>query len=101
MAALSRIRPSDATPYGAHTYPWVVCPRCSIFHMRKDPYTYYQEVLDKISFADAAVFRKELRKAMRRLMPEEREQLRQWFRSHCVCKSARPAGPGIMESRVS
>ncbi|MCB9170816.1 MAG: hypothetical protein H6597_03935 [Flavobacteriales bacterium] len=54
--------------------------------MRKDLYTYYQELLDKISFADASIFRKEMRKAMRRLLPEERERLKQWFRSACVCK---------------
>ncbi|HQW86258.1 MAG TPA: hypothetical protein PLH93_03680 [Flavobacteriales bacterium] len=47
---------------------------------------YYQELLDKISLADARVFRKELRKAFRHLVPEEREQLKQWFRSACVCK---------------
>jgi hypothetical protein len=47
---------------------------------------FHQELLDKISLADARVFRKELRKAFRRLLPEEREQLKQWFRSACVCK---------------
>lgn len=47
---------------------------------------YYKVVLDKISFADRATFRKELRKAFRRLMPEERRELKQWFRTACVCK---------------
>lgn len=47
---------------------------------------YYQELLDKISLADARVFRKELRKAFRRLVPDERNQLKQWFRAACVCK---------------
>ncbi|MBP8824547.1 MAG: hypothetical protein KBH07_12975 [Flavobacteriales bacterium] len=47
---------------------------------------YYKEVLSKISFADRAVFRKELRKAFRRLLPEEREDLKQWYRSFCVCR---------------
>ncbi|MBV6405498.1 MAG: hypothetical protein IT228_04015 [Flavobacteriales bacterium] len=47
---------------------------------------YHRELLDKISQADARVFRKELRKAFRRLLPEERELLKQWFRSACVCK---------------
>ncbi|MBS1568036.1 MAG: hypothetical protein JST45_01205 [Bacteroidetes bacterium] len=47
---------------------------------------YYQEVLSKISYADRTVFRKELRKAFRRLMPEDRETLKQWFRNSCVCR---------------
>ena len=47
---------------------------------------YYQEVLDKISFADRTTFRKELRKAFKRLLPEERQELKRWFRSACVCK---------------
>lgn len=47
---------------------------------------YYKEVLDKISFADRATFRKELRKAFRRLQPLERKELKEWFRSSCVCK---------------
>lgn len=47
---------------------------------------YYQEVLDKISFADRTTFRKELRKAFRRLLPEERQELKRWFRNSCVCK---------------
>jgi hypothetical protein len=49
---------------------------------------YYQEILNTISFADRATFRKELRKAYRRLLPEEREQLKDWFRTACVCKVA-------------
>ena len=47
---------------------------------------YYKTVLDKISFADRAVFRKEMRKAFRKLAPEEREELKRWFRSACLCK---------------
>jgi hypothetical protein len=47
---------------------------------------YYQEVLSKISNADRAVFRKELRKAFRALGPMERERLKQWFRSNCLCR---------------
>jgi hypothetical protein len=50
------------------------------------PVTYYQEVLDKISHADRATFRKELRKAFKRLLPEEREELKRWFRTACVCR---------------
>lgn len=56
--------------------------------MKRVPVAYYQEVLDKISHADRATFRKELRKAFRRLLPEEREELKQWFRSSCVCRPA-------------
>lgn len=47
---------------------------------------YYQEVLDKISFADRATFRKELRKAFRKLLPDERLELKRWFRSACLCR---------------
>jgi len=52
----------------------------------KTPLEYYKELLDKISFADQSVFRKELRKAFKRLVPEEREELKQWFRSTCLCR---------------
>ncbi|MCL4282213.1 MAG: hypothetical protein KJZ58_08095 [Flavobacteriales bacterium] len=55
--------------------------------MGKPLIDYYQEVLSKISYADKAVFRKEMRKAFRQLLPEERETLKQWFRSACVCKT--------------
>ncbi len=55
-------------------------------HMKRDLLSYYQEVLDKISTADARTFRKEMRKAFKRLLPEEREQLKVWFRSACVCR---------------
>lgn len=54
--------------------------------MKRDLLSYYQEVLDKISQADARTFRKEMRKAFKRLLPEEREQLKVWFRSACVCR---------------
>lgn len=54
--------------------------------MKRDLLSYYQEVLDKISTADARTFRKEMRKAFKRLLPEEREQLKAWFRSACVCR---------------
>ena len=54
--------------------------------MKRDLLSYYQEILDKISLADARTFRKEMRKAFKRLLPEEREQLKTWFRSACVCK---------------
>lgn len=55
--------------------------------MSKPLIEYYKEVLSKISYADQAVFRKELRKAFRHLVPAERESLKQWFRSYCVCKA--------------
>ncbi len=54
--------------------------------MARDLLSYYQEVLDKISQADAPTFRKEMRKAFKRLMPHERTQLKHWFRSACVCR---------------
>ena len=47
---------------------------------------YYQDVLDKISKADAPTFRKEMRKAFKRLVPTEREAMKQWFRSACLCR---------------
>lgn len=56
--------------------------------MKRDLLSYYQEVLDKISLADARTFRKEMRKAFKRLLPEEREQLKAWFRTACVCRIA-------------
>lgn len=55
--------------------------------MKKPLIEYYQEVLSKISYADRAVFRKELRKAFRHLVPDERETLKEWFRTACVCKT--------------
>lgn len=55
--------------------------------MAKPLIEYYQEILSKISYADQAVFRKELRKAFRRLVPAERETLKEWFRTACVCKT--------------
>ena len=47
---------------------------------------YYKDVLDRISFADGPTFRKELRKAFRQLLPEERAELKRWFRTRCVCR---------------
>lgn len=54
--------------------------------MERNLLSYYQQVLDKISLADARTFRKELRKAFKRLMPEQREELKAWFRNACVCR---------------
>lgn len=62
--------------------------------MAKPLIDYYKEVLSKISFADQAVFRKEMRKAFHRLIPEEREALKHWFRTSCVCKMEEQASPG-------
>lgn len=59
--------------------------------MKRDLLAYYQEVLDKISQADARTFRKEMRKAFKRLVPEERDQLKTWFRSACVCRVHQPS----------
>lgn len=47
---------------------------------------YYKHILDRISFADRRTFRKELRKAFRQLGPEDRNELKHWFRSHCLCR---------------
>jgi hypothetical protein len=54
--------------------------------MKTNMLEYYQQVLDKISMADPRVFRKELRKAFKRLLPEQRAELKAWFRNSCVCK---------------
>lgn len=40
---------------------------------------YYKSVLGNVTF-DAMLFRKELRKAMRHLVPDERMKLRDWLR---------------------
>ena len=47
---------------------------------------YYKDILDRISFADGQTFSKELRKAFRQLLPEERTELKRWFRTQCVCR---------------
>ncbi len=59
--------------------------------MAKPLLQYCEEVLSKISHADRAVFRKELRKAFRKLDPTERSQLKGWFRASCVCRVDEPA----------
>ncbi|MFN3876403.1 MAG: hypothetical protein ACK4L7_10885 [Flavobacteriales bacterium] len=61
--------------------------------MKRVPVAYYQEVLGKISYADRATFRKELRKAFKRLLPEEREELKRWFRTVCLCRPRLAAEP--------
>ncbi|MBL0126349.1 MAG: hypothetical protein IPP83_02595 [Flavobacteriales bacterium] len=61
--------------------------------MNHVPVSYYQQVLDKISHADARTFRKELRKAFRRLLPEQREELKRWFRSACICRPNQQVDP--------
>jgi hypothetical protein len=43
---------------------------------------YHKNVLDRVSF-DPVLFRKELRKAFRALVPEERELLKDWLKSMC------------------
>ena len=66
--------------------------------MKQVPVSYYQEVLDKISHADARTFRKELRKAFRRLLPEQRQELKQWFRSACLCRPSVASDPIAVRS---
>lgn len=68
--------------------------------MSKPLIEYYKEVLGKISHADRVVFRKELRKAFRRLLPDERDHLKQWFRTSCVCKVPGPSGP-VQQQQLS
>lgn len=41
-------------------------------------YDYTKSVLERVSF-DPALFRKELRKALKNLLPYELEQLRKWL----------------------
>jgi hypothetical protein len=67
--------------------------------MAKPLLQYYQEVLSKISHADRAVFRKELRKAFRKLEPAERGQLKEWFRASCVCRIEEPDPSGLAADR--
>jgi hypothetical protein len=55
---------------------------------KTDLLTYHKEVLEKISRADVPTFRKELRKAFKRMLPDERKALKDWFRSSCVCRVA-------------
>lgn len=57
---------------------------------KTDLLTYHKEVLEKISRADVRTFRKELRKAFKRLVPEDREALKLWFRNSCVCRVETP-----------
>lgn len=59
---------------------------------RKPVAEYYQELLHTLSYVDKRIFLKELRKAFRRMMPEERAQLKGWFRSACVCRVDREHG---------
>jgi len=46
---------------------------------------YHQLILNKISFVDSSLFRKELKKTFRELSVEERAVLKYWFRTNCVC----------------
>lgn len=55
---------------------------------------YHMDILDRISRADAVVFRKELRKAFKRLSTAEREALKAWYRSRCACRVPGPAHHG-------
>lgn len=69
--------------------------------MPRDLLAYYQEVLEKISQADPRTFRKEMRKAFKRLLPEQRQQLKAWFRSACVCRLAPVPQPAPVHVRRS
>jgi hypothetical protein len=58
--------------------------------MTKTLFDLYTEVLGKVSLVDPRIFRKELRKAFRQLQPAERDELKKWFRTSCICKWQRP-----------
>lgn len=58
---------------------------------KTDLLSYHKEILDKISRADVPTFRKELRKAFRRLVPEDRKALKEWYRNSCVCRVDTPS----------
>lgn len=51
-----------------------------------DLLSYHKQILEKISRADVPTFRKELRKAFKRLLPADRQALKEWYRSTCVCR---------------
>lgn len=59
--------------------------------MKTDLLTYHKAILEKISHADRLTFRKELRKAFRALAPGDRDELKRWFRSSCICRVPAPA----------
>jgi hypothetical protein len=61
---------------------------------------YYKEVLSKISFADRGTFRKELKKALRLLAPPEREELKHWFRSMCLCRAPQEVTATVQVDRT-
>ncbi|MCB0770530.1 MAG: hypothetical protein KDC00_09005 [Flavobacteriales bacterium] len=67
--------------------------------MARDLLSYHTEVLEKISTADARTFRKELRKAFRRLVPTDREKLKRWFRDSCACRVGER--PTVLPARVN
>jgi hypothetical protein len=60
-----------------------------------DMLLYYQDVLGRISHADRGTFRKELRKAMRRLSDAQRQELKTWFRQQCVCRVPQQGAEGV------
>lgn len=53
---------------------------------KTDLLSYHKQILEKISRADVPTFRKELRKAFKRLLPADRQALKEWYRSTCVCR---------------
>lgn len=74
--------------------------------MGRSKLEYHQHVLERISFADRALFRKELRKAFRDLLPADREELKRWFRQSCVCRNLPlpgqlPAPEAVKQPRVN
>ena len=65
IAALSMFRPTSVTRSSRTAFTEKTALASSDMKRNKDLLTYYREVLDKISTADARTFRKELRKAFR------------------------------------
>ncbi len=71
---------------GNHSTGSTVGGKPILLVMAKPLADYYQELLQTLSHVDRRVFRKELRKAMRRIDPADREKLKAWFRSACLCR---------------
>lgn len=61
---------------------------------------YYEDLLERISHADHITFRKELRKAFRRLDQGGRDQLKAWFRQSCVCRVDAPRPIAVPVARA-
>lgn len=72
-----------------------------MMNSKTDLLSYHKEILEKISRADVPTFRKELRKAFRRLVPADRQALKEWYRSTCVCRVDSPNRESISLEALS